>query len=171
MLDDLYAVLFYDVSDIVSEAPPELNIENLSDFTLPDQSIAHRFVIRQLQSEPASDFLEGMAERAMPEIMNQCGGQSFVFFARLLFSNMVMDYRHQLARGMEDANTVGEARMARPWVDKIGKAELLYPAQALEWPSLHNFPQGAFELRRRKLDQIMQRIANALAGHLAYQFE
>ena len=95
-----------DICDIDGEAAPHL-VQYLCDLTLADEHIANVFVIGDRQAQAFTDSLECVAERTMPEIMNERCSQSAVLTTFGSPARSPNDI-HQLSRSVVYANTMSQ---------------------------------------------------------------
>ena len=97
-------------------------------------------------------FLEGMTERSMSKIMEQCREDghlrtSFVEFSfRPSHFDLTPYQPEQLPRIVKNTNRMREARVRRAGINKFGNAELFYPPKALEFWTLQQCPRRLIEL-------------------------
>ena len=110
--------------------------------------------------------LEGMAERAVAEIMEQrrdhrhFGAPWIEFLSDA--GNFPLDDAYQLARNVEDADGTGEAGVSGAGEDELGQAELFDPPQALELRRVDEPPGQPSSVVCPENDQPVDGIADTL---------
>ena len=101
----------------------------------------------------------------MADVVNQRRGQSHLQLVipnlTTMMPDMPLDDGHQLPRGMEYANAVGEPAVGGAGIDEVGKSKLADAAQALERTGLDDAPEGVLELVDAELNEVVERIAGA----------
>ena len=111
-----------------------------------------------------ADPFEGVAEGAVPDIVEQRRqhGDSGALFVELA-ADFASNRFDQLARGMKDADAVGEPRVCRAGEHEIRKTQLAYVAQSLKFPSVDQPPGELIDLvRGAEDDQPVNRIPDTL---------
>lgn len=105
MLNLLYTIFLDDVGNIISKPSPYLFEQNVTYLAIANQKITHVLVVSELEVQALSDLFEGMAKRAVAEIVNERSRQSFVLDVGLIL--VTPDNPHQLASGVEHADAMG----------------------------------------------------------------
>jgi hypothetical protein len=130
--------------------------------------ITHSLVTCHRKIEAPSDALKRVAERAMPYVVDERRGERDLRVAcpKPGLSEMLFNNVHQQTCCVKDANTVGQTRMRCPRIHKFRKTKLLDPTQSLKGSGLNYRPHNVVELIGSEFNEIMKRVANALAAKL-----
>ena len=116
-MDGHAALLLNHVRDVDGDTASHL-IEDLSDFAMPDQQITDVLVIRQLKTKSLPYRFEGVAERSVTKVVNECGSQGEIL-SRLGTAIMIAHDLYQLSGCVKDPDAVGKSRMTGTGINKI----------------------------------------------------
>jgi len=120
-------------------------------------------MIGHRQPESLSDVFEGVAKRAVPEIMEQGGGECLIG-PWVLGTDVLINYSQQPSRGMEHTHAMEQPRVSRSGIDDVREPKLLDAPEPLEGSRLNDAPKHAFEMHPVDIefDQVVKWIANSL---------